>query len=502
MEASCFNGDVVGKLPLELSQMIAQYVPLRENFVAQRVSHQWSHIFTSPQTLQPLMQHWYGDNVTTWDQTLRMPYELLSIAKTALLAEHMEAYRTGKAFSYRTGKWNVHPLNRAITHVAYADGVLAWIDTRAGRCCSLHIESGLERHSGPFLDVAKHIAVSASVIAFTTLSDQCYVWELANTEVYLLPPVTHVVAFAVFNNTIAIVHVLNWLEFSPQLKLTIWDTKDQKSRSYTLSWHSRMEAVSYNPRVAFSHDGKTIVFFEYETSSRQNLFYFTCVGVDGKFQKESLLAVPHSDVFRNPTRSAVDRSVLADGCTVVWVIEEFGKAAMEASVNRLTCTRVLYDSRQGELMVSETRIARTQTMPIAMGSPFFWKDVVYFRALTRSEFRGFHENWPRINYDKVSTVLHTLDINEGTCREAEMGIVAERMIQDSGDSDRHLTDGNNMWLSSKILGDEKFLIQCSHQEFRIWCFDKNLKMAGEHMEYKKMMHEAKEERRHLRENTI
>lgn len=73
------------------------------------------------------------------------------------------------------------------------------------------------------------------------------------------------------------------------------------------------------------------------------------------------------------------------------------------------------------------------------------------------------------------------------------------MIQDGEDSDRRLTDENNMWLLSRFLGDEKFLIQCSRQEFRIWCFDKNLKMAGEDMEYKRMMGEAKEKRRRLRE---
>lgn len=119
------------------------------------------------------MQHWYGDNVTTWGQKLHMPDRLSSTAKMALMAEHMEAYRTGWAFSYRTGEWNVQSLKPTLMHVAYADGVLAWIDSWARRFCSFHIESGLERSFGPGRnqDIPKHIAVSASVIAVTTFSD-------------------------------------------------------------------------------------------------------------------------------------------------------------------------------------------------------------------------------------------------------------------------------------------------------------------------------------------
>ena len=478
MEATCFKLDVVGKLPLELSHVITQYLPLREIFAAQRVSHQWSRIFTSFQTLQnlqPLMQHWYGDNVTTWGQTLHVPDGLSSTAKTALMAEHMEAYRTGKAFSYRTREWNVQSPEFAAMSVAYADGVLAWIDSDAGKFHAFHIESGLERSFGPIInqDIPTYIAVSASVIAVTTVSDECYVWNLAGTEVYFLPYLNDIVAFAVFDNTVAIVHGLKWSDWSAQL--TIWNSKDQKSRSTTLSWNRLMPSDCL---IAFSYDGKTIVFFGFELTLSQYFIYFNCIGIDGKFVKEGRLAVPISpDVCIIPNSSVSCTSVLRDGCTVIWVLDEYGKAA---SVATLDYIRILYDSRQGELRLTETRIARTQTIPAAMGSSFYWKGVVYF-----------------LNDDENSTMLHILDVKEGTCREAEMSIVAERMIQDGEALDRHFID-----TSSEILGDEKFLIQLSDQHFRIWCFDKNLKMAGEDMEYKEMMHEAKGKRRLLRENKI
>lgn len=104
---------------------------------------------------------------------------------------------------------------------------------------------------------------------------------------------------------------------------------------------------------------------------------------------------------------------------MIWVLDEFGKSAKVASVPRLNCIRILYDSRQGELRLTATRIACTQTTPTVMGSPFCWKDVVYFRVPVFVEVNVSREFRPRINYGKVSTVLHILDIKEGTCREAE-----------------------------------------------------------------------------------
>lgn len=41
------------------------------------------------------------------------------------------------------------------------------------------------------------------------------------------------------------------------------------------------------------------------------------------------------------------------------------------------------------------------------------------------------------------------------------------------------------WLSSKFLGDGRFLINFNNKEFRIWGFEKHTPIGGEDMRYKK-----------------
>lgn len=50
------------------------------------------------------------------------------------------------------------------------------------------------------------------------------------------------------------------------------------------------------------------------------------------------------------------------------------------------------------------------------------------------------------------------------------------------------------WDSSNFKGDERYLINYSYDEFGVWCFDKDITMAGQDLEYKVRMSEARQAR--------
>ena len=134
--------DIIADLPLEISQMIVQQLFLYQVFQARRVSSRWRHVLSSPQTVEPLLRGRFP--TPTAETSLHIPQGLSENSIVSLKAEHIDAYRTGHAFSYaryrwdcfQEGCWNWDPM-------AYADGILAWVDTEDGHLVkSLDLKTG------------------------------------------------------------------------------------------------------------------------------------------------------------------------------------------------------------------------------------------------------------------------------------------------------------------------------------------------------------------------
>ena len=81
--------------------------------------------------MQPLLRSSFP--TPTAETALRIPEGLSANSIVSLKAEHIDACRTGNAFSYARyerdsfpeGVWNWH-------HSVYADGVMAWVETIDG----------------------------------------------------------------------------------------------------------------------------------------------------------------------------------------------------------------------------------------------------------------------------------------------------------------------------------------------------------------------------------
>lgn len=116
--------------------MIVQHLPLYQVFQARRVSSKWRQILSLPQTVEPLLRSRFP--TPTAETALHIPEGLSADSVVSLKAEHIDACRTGHAFSYARHVWDCFPHglgNRR--QLAYANGVMAWVDTTDGHIVKL-----------------------------------------------------------------------------------------------------------------------------------------------------------------------------------------------------------------------------------------------------------------------------------------------------------------------------------------------------------------------------
>lgn len=474
-----FGCDIVGQLPLEIGEKIAWYLPLHDIVAAQRVSHKWSRIFTTSHTLKPLLRDWYDDASST--------------AVSALKTEQVDAYRTGSAFSFRGGKWDIlNPTYGYMDSVAYADGVLAWIDKSAKHVFVRQLETGREQQislkdKGHTL---KHVAVSASYVAATGRFSESHIWDL-NTAKSLWDTShnTCIDAVALFGDIFVEQRNPRFSHSVMPAEFTIWEFESLpvSSRCFSIDLHKDSRDRSPATKLMFQHTGKFLVIFEHLRNSTGDSFYSTRVGITGQVQSTCQLFVekpPYTarpgayDYSAPPAYGAfTTASALTDVCTVVWVYDE-SCSTSKASTTVLKCTHVVYDSVQGKLMLKEISVPVHGDTPAQVtAANFFWKDVAYFRSpsYSYSDNRSQIDNSVCPHSCRKPTVLNVLDFNEGICRRAQMSKLAEPKDDAK----------QKCWLSSEFLGDGRFLINFNNKEFRIWGFEKHTPIGGEDMRYKK-----------------
>ena len=80
-------------------------------------------MLSAPQTVGHLLRFWYPEA----EANLEVPEGLPASAVSSLRAEHVDAYRSGNAFSVLVNVWNFPTRPSPAAKVAYANGYVAWI---------------------------------------------------------------------------------------------------------------------------------------------------------------------------------------------------------------------------------------------------------------------------------------------------------------------------------------------------------------------------------------
>ena len=134
-----FRCDLLSKLPVEIMQHVLGYLPLHQCFRMRRVSKKWLEVLSEPKTVEHLLRFWYPKAEAEFE----VPKELGASAASSLRAEHVDAYRSGQAFSTIVLdwdlRWDLSDRHSSTKNVAYSNGWIARID-RTRNICLYHLE--------------------------------------------------------------------------------------------------------------------------------------------------------------------------------------------------------------------------------------------------------------------------------------------------------------------------------------------------------------------------
>lgn len=287
--------DIIAHLPLEISQNILHYLPIHQIFQARRASSKWRHILSLAQTVEPLLREWYPKH--DHNLPLEIPKGLSSESITALKAEHVDAYRSGHAFTFALHKWDNFHYDSVPNHLIYADGIMVWVETNGSRMVkSLNLKTGQE---GSFLSEARRridaIAVSSSMIVAMD-SDVCHVWTLKTKDShYLQLPFGSFLrtTLAVSGESLAVVYYQ--LEDPPRFKVFTWTLQERTISSFFVD---RVSIASHMWSIMLDGKGKTLLLFQ-RSERHPNFgpmtFYYTRTNLAGDVLVQGAIEIPDLD---------------------------------------------------------------------------------------------------------------------------------------------------------------------------------------------------------------
>lgn len=219
-----FQCDIIGRLPLELVAHIFSHLDIVAPYRLQIVSKRWSRNLRSLYILKTGLDRWYQGTVN------------LQAADYALCmrrARAIHAFRTGnprivfKVVSARkTGR-----LMLAGNHLVWAGRKR---ETSSRYALVLNLDTWqLRSLRGEAREQLMDVFVSDQIVALTTFSNICYVWELQGgpgPKNFRVPSSTYFRNVACRDRTVACV-----AHFAKHTSVFIWEYNTQRGRSFNIS---------------------------------------------------------------------------------------------------------------------------------------------------------------------------------------------------------------------------------------------------------------------------
>ena len=440
--------DFIAKLPLEIAHIILQYLPIHQAFQARRVSSKWRQILSSAQTVELLLRDWFpkgGDGLG-----LRIPEGVSSKSLASLKAEHVDAYRTGHAFTYASHEWDA----RGPRLATYAEGIMAWVDgNHSNLIRSIDLKTGneglLTLENGTNIDA---IAMSSSMVVAVS-SEDCHVWTSTRGESHRLrfpASVPGHIMVSVSRESLAIAYSINPMVGEQGFKVLTWTLKDQKLCRFFVATPEK----SYTWSIMLDSNGETLLFFFISLSRRgaSMQFHYTRTNLDGDVLAQGVTETPRLERDRQFFNSAVPKEV--NGRAVIWAYAMSPQGVHDFSGLIL----IYYNFQEHRLEYRAHTINGLNQNSNTRSQLFCWKDTAYYLEDEDERCR-----------------FKVIDLRASTCREAMMTIPI------STSNLRLREDGRHEPL---LFGDETFFITTFSPGFGVWCFDKNVQLHNENTSYK------------------
>ena len=440
--------DIFTKLPIELSQQIAQELEIFQVFQAQRVSKSWRQILSSSDFLDHFyLRPWFGQR----GRIPRKPEGLSFSPTRSSRAEQIDAFRYGRA-RMASGSCHILPREDLPYHggsIYYAGGIFAQIPPGL-RCIHLRcLRTGTTvRIFVPNGERVGMFAMSTSKLAVITTDGNVYVWKVSlglrmsrclnpeSPELFEVP--CAIMDLLIISNS-ALAKVFR---ARTGYQVTIWNLMVEEICTFIIRGKSSWPALPGSIKIINTGEKDSMVFFE-RILDDESFVHFTRFTVDGQIISEGTILHPNISDYTRQSDNSDPSNV--HGCVTIW-------SYTRQDENELHVLRICYNTRRHRLEIKKNIVENKIGASHGLGVDFFWwQEMAYVMA------HGTRDaNAPRH--------LRIVDLEAGACRKAE--------------NDWKIT--KTECSGSTFVGDTDFLIFVGHSgNCSVWCFDKSSPLADE-----------------------
>lgn len=488
LRSETFKYDIIANLPFELSMQIFSSLDIYVLASSRRVSRKWLDLLSpSPKISYDYLRSFFG---------VRYPHDVgkgpSPACNSSRTLEELDAYRTGRAFARRFFRWNLEPSTRLDglsylnKHTAYHNGTVAWIDNERGLLHTLRLDAST---ANDYVTTEREqltcITVSDSIVAATTVTGRCYIFELESGVAHVIRLRSASVSSLVSTgDTIAILHKPVYPD--GLVYLTTWSLTSRKTRSFSPDIGSLTDrSQRYSYRVLVDPSETSVIYFEQTRDSARGLsdmrgygemtFFATRLALNGQFMSRTSYIINGAYQDRElGTRVPSDNG----GPSVSWSEYPY---MISSSQDNFQTVRLTYHLDTDSLDLKILPKVANAPKFLFLEDFFCWKDIGY----------GFLRGDGRT----LDSIL-VADFDKGVCKEAEMWSLSMT------DCEAEFSHAIRAGLHHQIVGDGRFILLLHPAGFIAWSFDKTITMADESTLYRegrvKEMKRRFEDKRNLK----
>lgn len=486
-EAPPFN--IIENLPPELIVMITEYLDLQKIFQLRRVSKLWHFIFSQRGVLNHILDPWFREG-PDWGSAAQ-DWRTLTDSDLSSLCGQIDAFQTAVPFSRAERNCDVawaDPNSYGEVEdsfwdkwskVAYCNGKLAWVN--GSNVIALADIATAETKRVTWEDTSENVfcmAMSEEVLAVLTDSMEIHAYEIAvnrhhTKEVPSLGPISLSVAGGV-------IAILCEPPIDGQsLRIITWKVGDEDYEDFAVSLDILSKEKTENhklirlKKLLISPLNETVTVFHLELLASQINLYFGRFNLLGECQeqgKEELLIEENSMQMQD------------------WDIATLRENFVELQ------KVIVYTNRPGNerdsacITYFDRKTQRLKLRDFPIGSDFVgglkqcfvWKHIIYalcdwaeedpprYRMVQSKYYHGevnMHDI-PMNHFEPICDFRRNKELDD-----EEYDDECERFYE------------NNAW-NYLMLGDERYLIKISEDNYIAYCFDKKVQMVGEDQIYK------------------
>ncbi|MCJ1243576.1 hypothetical protein MMC30_000773 [Trapelia coarctata] len=448
-----FRRDIVGTLPIELAVQVLQEVGLRTAFICRRVSKKWSKILSSRCVVQALLRQWLSPG----DPALHVPQGIPSSEAFSIIAEQIDAFRTGRPFSELTVFCNAGQDGTAWhSFLAYSTGFLAWYDISSRKIFVLELRSGVSKtwvnqnRENPYA-----LALSENLLAVSTFSGRVFIYNHLTGDEYCIRLSSGYQRMLLLRGgTLAILHGSH---------VTTWTLATQKSYDFRVDPEDSPQSFANGIYITTSHE--EIIYYKiyYKIcSSYHRVWDDPSMGATVSFSRRSLNGALHFEDLRFDMPE-----------------EPFDISNIPIAVSKNCDFRKKIDVLEyGELRNSaEFRIACGHLPSGSYTRGLIWKDFLYEGAVELVD-ADVMAHW----YD---VMLAGKDLRDDQAQDG-MHEVPSGKLTPAAVNKIGLCLRNGTRPASYLLGDDTFLVHALNDRFVVYCFAKAVNMSYGGLESKRL----------------